>query len=48
VSSHFGNWSPDGFLNLQRAIARVKIHYIKKFIIPMESSWNLNGYNGLA
>ncbi len=26
VNSHFGNWNPNGFPNLQRAIARVKTH----------------------
>jgi hypothetical protein len=36
MSSHFGNYNPDGLLNLQRAIVRVKIHCIEKFFISLE------------
>jgi hypothetical protein len=42
VSSHFGSWSPDGFSNLQKAISRIKTHWIEKFFISLKSSWNLN------
>ncbi len=42
VNSHFGSWSPNGLLNFQRAIAGVKTHWIEKFLISLESSWNLN------
>jgi len=28
-SSHFGNWSPDGFLTLHKVIARVKTDWIE-------------------
>ncbi len=48
VDSHFGNWSPDGFLNLQRVIAEVKIQWIKKFLIPLKSFWNFYVRNGIA
>jgi hypothetical protein len=41
MNSHFGSWSPNGFSNVQRAIAGVKTHWIEKFIISLESSWNL-------
>jgi hypothetical protein len=42
VSSHFGNWNPDELPNLQRAILRVKTHWIEKLLISLESSWNLD------
>jgi len=42
MSSHFGSWSPNGLPNLQRVIAGVKTHWIEKFIISLESSWNTN------
>jgi len=29
VNSHFGSWSPDGLLNLQRAIVGVKLNGLK-------------------
>ncbi len=32
----------NGLLNLQRAIARVKIHWIEAFFISLKSSWNVN------
>jgi hypothetical protein len=31
VNSHFGSWSPDGFLNFHRAIVGVKTHWIEEF-----------------
>jgi hypothetical protein len=48
VSSHFGSWSPDGLLNLQRAIAGVTTHSIEKFFISLKNSWNVDVSNGLA
>jgi hypothetical protein len=36
VSSHFGSWSSDGVSNLQKTIARIKTHRIKKFLISLE------------
>ncbi len=36
--SHFGNWNPNGFSNFQKAIARVKTHWIEDFLISLESS----------
>jgi hypothetical protein len=38
VSSHFGSWSLDGFLNFHWMILGVKTHWIKTFIISLESS----------
>jgi hypothetical protein len=38
VDSHFGNWSLYEVSNVQREISRVKIHWIKKFLIPLKSS----------
>jgi hypothetical protein len=42
-------WTPivgvgvsNGLLNFQRAITRVKIHWIETFSISMESTWNLD------
>jgi len=48
VNSHFGSSSPNGFPNFQRAIIGVKTHWIEKFLISLESSWNLDVWNGLA
>jgi hypothetical protein len=42
VNAHFRSWSPDGLLNLQGTIARVKTHWIEKKIISLESYWNLD------
>jgi hypothetical protein len=36
MSSHFGNWSPDGFQNVQREIIGVKTHWINKVLISLE------------
>jgi hypothetical protein len=38
MSSHFGSWSPDGFLNLQRVILGIKTDWIMVFLISLESS----------
>jgi hypothetical protein len=35
---HFRSWSPDGLLNLQRAIAGIKTQWLEEFFISMESS----------
>jgi len=32
MSSHFGNWSPNGLLNFQEAIVGVKTHWIEIFL----------------
>jgi hypothetical protein len=48
VSSHFGSWSAGGLPKFQRAIARVKTHWIEELIISLERSWNLYVLNGLA
>jgi hypothetical protein len=48
MGSHFGSWSPYGLLNLQGAIVGVKTHWIEKFFIKLESSWNVYVWNGLA
>ncbi len=42
MNSHFGSWSPNGVLNFQREIARVKTHFIEKLFISLESSWNVD------
>jgi hypothetical protein len=42
VSSHFASRSPNGLLNLQRAISRVKTHWIEEFLISLDISWNLD------
>jgi hypothetical protein len=34
---HFGSWSPNGLLNFQKEIARVKTHWIKTFLISLET-----------
>jgi hypothetical protein len=33
---NFGSWSPSGLPNLQRAIARVKIHRLEELFISLE------------
>jgi len=48
VSSHFESWSPNGLSNLQRVITGVKTYWIEKFLISLESSWNINVWNGLT
>jgi hypothetical protein len=48
VNSHFGNWSPNGLPNFQSAIEGVKTYWIEKFLVSMESSWNIDVQNGLA
>jgi hypothetical protein len=48
VNSYFGSWTPDGPPKLQRTIIRVKIHWIDEFLISLESSWNLDVWNGLS
>jgi hypothetical protein len=48
VNSHVGSWSPNGLLNFQNAIARVKTHHLEKKFISLKSYWNLNIWNGLA
>jgi hypothetical protein len=45
---HFESWSCDGLPIFQRTILGVKIHWIENSIIPLESSWNLNVWNGLS
>jgi hypothetical protein len=47
-NSHFGRGSPDGLPKLQRAGWRVKSQWIVALFIPLESSWNVNVWNGLA
>ncbi len=47
MSSHFGTWSPDGFLNFQKVIVGVKTHWIEKFLIPLEIYWNIDVKMGL-
>jgi len=39
---HFWSWNPGGFLNFQKAIARVKTQWLEEFFISMESSWNVD------
>jgi hypothetical protein len=48
MNSHFGSWSPNGFSNLQRAIAGIKTHWFEEFFISMKSYWNVDVWNGLA
>ncbi len=38
VSSHFGNWSLNGLLNLQKTIKKVKNHWIDEFLISLKIS----------
>jgi hypothetical protein len=42
VNSHFGSWSPNRFLNLQKVIVGVKTHWIEEIFISLESSWNID------
>jgi len=42
MNSHFGNWSPNGLPNFQRAIAGVKTHWVGEFVISLKSSWNVD------
>jgi hypothetical protein len=42
ISSSVGSWSLNGLLNLQRAILGVKIHWIEKLFISLESFWNVD------
>ncbi len=42
MNSHFGNFSSNGLPNFHRAIVGVKTHWIEKFFISLESSWNVN------
>jgi hypothetical protein len=48
MNSHFESWSPNGFLNFQRAISGDKTHWIEDFFISLERYWNVNVWNGLA
>jgi hypothetical protein len=42
-------WTPEfGLSNFQRPIAGIKSHWIETFLISLESSWNVNVWNGLA
>jgi hypothetical protein len=41
VSSHFGSWNPNGIQNFQSEIARVKNHWIERFLISLKSFWNV-------
>jgi hypothetical protein len=45
---HFGSWSPNGLSNFQKVITGVKTHWIEKFIIPLERSWNVNVWSELT
>jgi hypothetical protein len=36
------DWSLGGLPNLQKAIVAVKTHWIEKFLISWESSWNID------
>jgi hypothetical protein len=38
VNFHFESWNLDELSNFQRVILGVKTHWIKNFIIPLESS----------
>ncbi len=42
VTSHFGSWSPNELLNLQRVIARVKTHWFEEFFTLLKRYWNLD------
>jgi hypothetical protein len=37
MGSHFGNWNPNGLLNFQKTIARVKTCWIEKFFISYKN-----------
>jgi hypothetical protein len=41
-TSTLGIWSLNGFLNLQRAIAKVKTQWIEELFISLKISWNLD------
>ncbi len=47
MNSHFGTWSPNGLLNLQKAIIEVKINWIKEFLVLLKRSWNVDVEMGL-
>jgi hypothetical protein len=47
-NSHFGNWRPGGFSNLQRAIVGGQTHWIEAFLISLERFWNENVWNRLT
>ncbi len=36
MNFHFGSWSPDGLLNLQREISGVKTHWTKELFISLK------------
>ncbi len=42
VNSHFGSWSLGGLPNPHKEIVGVKTHWIDKFVISLESSWNID------
>jgi len=42
VSSHFGSCNPDGLSHYQKTIIKVKTHWIKEFVISLESFWNVD------
>jgi hypothetical protein len=46
VSSYFGSWTLNRFSNFQKMITGVKTHWIEAFHISLESSWNVNVWNG--
>jgi hypothetical protein len=48
VSSHFGSWNPDGLSNFQKAIARIKIHWIETLLISLKKFWNIDLRNWLT
>jgi hypothetical protein len=33
---HVGSWSPNGLLNLQSAIARIKTHFLEELFISLK------------
>jgi hypothetical protein len=37
MSSHFGSWSFNGIRNFQKAISRVKSHWIERFLISLKA-----------
>jgi hypothetical protein len=48
MDSQFGSWKPHGVSKFQKCILGVKIHWIKKFLVPLKNSWNVDVSNGLA
>jgi hypothetical protein len=42
MCSHFGSWSPDGLLNLQRMIGEIKTPRIEEFFISLKSYWSVD------